>query len=132
MSESAFRRKNLTKIKKIMMGLGILSLALVFCGAVYAAEDATKVAPNNHKVLLENENVRVIEFTARAGDKIGMHSHPNHVVYILSDAKATFISEEGKSEERAMKAGDTIWVDAVTHATEHGEDAHAILVELKK
>jgi quercetin dioxygenase-like cupin family protein len=91
-----------------------------------------KIAPNNHKVLLENENVRVIEFTAKAGDKIGMHSHPNHVVYVLSDAKATFISQDGKSEERSLKAGNAVWVDAVTHATEHNEAAHAILVELKK
>ena len=122
----------MTKIRNLMLGLGILVVALMLCSAAYAAEDAVKIAPSNHKVLLENENVRVIEFTAKAGDKIGMHSHPNHVVYILSDAKATFISEDGKSEERDLKAGNTIWVDAVTHATEHIDDAHAILVELKK
>ena len=115
-----------------MMGLGTLIVALVFCSAVYAAEDPVKVAPNSHKVLLENENVRVLEFTAKAGDKIGMHSHPNHVVYVLSDAKVTFISEDGKREERALKAGTSVWVDAVTHATEHAEAAHVILVELKK
>jgi quercetin dioxygenase-like cupin family protein len=115
-----------------MMGMGILLVALVFCNSVYAAEDPVKVAPNHHKVLLENENVRVIEFTAKAGDKIGMHSHPNHVVYVLSDAKATFISEDGKREERALKAGESIWVPALTHATEHIDDAHVIVVELKK
>ena len=122
----------MTKTKKIMVQLGILTFALVFCGAVYAAEDVVKVSPDHHKVLLENDDVRVIDFTAKAGDKIGMHSHPKHVVYVLSGGKSKFISEDGKTQERESKTGDTIWVDATTHSTEHPTDLHVIIVELKK
>jgi hypothetical protein len=28
--------------------------------------------------------------------------------------------------------GQTVWIDALTHATEHPTDAHVIMVELKK
>ena len=122
----------MTKTKKIMVQLGILVFTVVFCGAIYAADDVVKVSPDHHKVLLENENVRVIEFAAKAGDKIGMHSHPKHVVYVLSGGKTKFISEDGKSEEREGKTGDTIWMDATAHATEHLTDIRVIIVELKK
>ena len=122
----------MTTIRTILMGLGFLFVALVFCSAVYAGEDAVSVAPDNNKVLLENENVRVIEYTAKAGEKVGMHSHPNHVIYVLTGGKTKFLSEDGKSEERDTKTGETLWVPATTHGTEHIDDIRVIIVELKK
>lgn len=123
----------MTKIGKTVMGLGILVLAVVFCSAVYAADDLVKVAPQNCKVVMENENVRVIEYTAKVGEKIGMHWHPNHIVYVMSTGgKTKFTGEDGKTVERDMKMGDAVWVDAGSHATEHMAESRALIVELKK
>ena len=123
----------LTNIGKNVIGVGILVLAVAFCSAVYAADDIVKVAPQNCKVLLENENVRVLEYTAKAGEKIAMHSHPNHIVYVLSEGGTTkFTGADGKTVEREMKMGDTVWVEAGSHATEHMDVSRALIVELKK
>ena len=93
-----------------------------------------KVARNNFKVLLENEDVRVLDFHGKSGEKIPMHSHPAYVTYAISGSgKTTFTSADGKVTERPAAAGGATWRDAETHASEYtGSGAtHVILVELK-
>ena len=119
--------------RQVGMGVLIATLLLVFAAGTALAQDPVKVAPNNHKVLLENDRVRVLEFRSKPGEKIGMHSHPDCIVYVFAAAKTKFTSPDGKITERESKAGDTTWRAAETHASEYigtGE-AHALLVELK-
>ena len=110
------------------------TFALVFAAATARAQDPVKVAPNNFKVLLENNRVRVLEFHSKAGEKIGTHSHPAHVTYIISGSgKTKFTSPDGKTTERENKAGEAIWNEAATHASEYqgtGE-IHVLDIELK-
>jgi quercetin dioxygenase-like cupin family protein len=72
----------------------ILTLALIAglsCPAYSgAADDLCTVAPGNCKVLKEDAKVRVLEFTARKGDKTPMHSHPAYVVYIVKAGVSRF------------------------------------------
>jgi mannose-6-phosphate isomerase-like protein (cupin superfamily) len=37
--------------------------------------DGATVAPNNHKIIFENEHVRVLETTIAAGEKTPLHTH---------------------------------------------------------
>ena len=37
--------------------------------------DALNAAPNSHKVILENENIRVIEVTIKPNNKKPAHTH---------------------------------------------------------
>jgi len=125
----------MTNIGRTMLTLGMLILATAICSTVFAADDIVKVAPDHCKVVLDNDKVRVIEYTAKPGDKVGMHWHPAHVVYIISGGgKTKFTLENGKTEEREMKAGDSVWVDEVTHATENmgKEETRVLIVEMKK
>ena len=46
--------------------------------------DPVQVAPNNYKVLEENDHVRVLEMNLPAGQKDEMHSHPSETVYSVS------------------------------------------------
>ena len=116
------------------MGMELLfaALVLVFAAGTALAQDPVKVAPNNFKVLLENDRVRVLEFRSK-GEKIPMHSHPDCLIYNFVTGKTRFTSAGGKTTERESKAGDVTWREAETHASEYigtGE-AHALLVELK-
>lgn len=45
------------------------------------AQDPTKVSQETHKVILENDRVRVLEVRVKAGEKVPTHSHPANVVY---------------------------------------------------
>jgi len=110
----------------------LMSLLAVLYTTAHA-EDPVKASPQYYKVLLENDQVRVLEYRLKAGEKEPMHSHPAGVVYVLSGAKLKFSYPDGKTEERGAAAGETIWRDPTTHAVENVGDteAHAIAIDLK-
>ena len=59
-----------------------------------------------------------------------MHSHPNHVIYVLADGK----TPDGNSSNVDLKAGQVVWMPAGQHAAENigKAAAHNLVVELKK
>jgi quercetin dioxygenase-like cupin family protein len=115
-----------------------LSLVAAAGGALvafsaYAAPDVCSVGPEHCKILKEDAKVRVIDFTAKAGDKLPLHSHPAHVVYIIKAGKTQFTLEDGtKPKPTDSKDGDALINPAVTHSQEHLEDVHVIVVEFKQ
>jgi quercetin dioxygenase-like cupin family protein len=112
------------------------SLALIVgitsASCAVAADDLCSVAPANCRVLREDAKVRVLEFTARKGDKTPTHSHPAYVVYIVKAGKSRFTFADGTSVERNPKDGEAFINPPVTHSEECLEDQLAILVELKQ
>ena len=110
----------------------LAALAVLMAPAPAAAQDPLKTSPDQFKVLFENEQVRVLEFNGKAGSKSPMHSHPDHVVYVVTGGKSRFTAADGKVTETDGKAGDVRWNAAGSHASEAISDTKAILVELKK
>jgi beta-alanine degradation protein BauB len=112
----------------------ILMLFLFSLATSLAAQDPVKLAPENYKVLFENDQIRVIEYRLKPGEKEPMHSHPSGVfVYFLSDAKIRTTFPDGKTSEDSKHNGDAVWRDPVTHAGKNIGDAeaHALLIEPK-
>jgi quercetin dioxygenase-like cupin family protein len=97
-------------------------------------DDAVKVAPDSYKVLLENDQVRVLEARIKQGAKAEMHSHPRSVAICLNDQRLKFTFPNGKSEDADLKRGQTVWLDGISHAVENigTEDVSSVVVELKK
>jgi len=113
--------------------LTLSALALCCVGVRTArAQDPVQVAPNNFTVLLENDQVRVLDFHSKGGEKIPMHSHPAYLTYDNAGSGITrFISPDGKTAQSDNKAGRTTWHQPATHASEATAEIHALLVELK-
>ena len=107
------------------------ALASVAAGA--RAQDPLPLYPQNYKLLFENDRVRVLDFQLRKGATEKAHQHPAHVAYILAPMKIRFTLPDGSTRLREAKAGEVLFSDAVTHASENigDTDAHGILVELK-
>jgi hypothetical protein len=82
-------------------------LLLVAAGA--SAQDIAKVSPETHKLLLENEHVRVFDVQIKPGEKVGMHSHPAGILYYLSNASLKITYSDGKTEVREVKSGTAVW-----------------------
>ena len=113
-----------------------LALALVVGVGVAASQDAAKVQPSSYRVVLENDSVRVLEFTGRPGMGVcgsGLHSHPAHLTVLLSPAKVR-VTENGKTFIAENKAGDVFWSGPVTHETENigGAVVRSLIIEIKK
>lgn len=96
-------------------------------------EDAAKVAPHVYKVLFENERARLLEVIMHPGDHSEMHSHPDNLVYVLSDGKVTFTAPSGETAEVELTAGASMWMEATQHATENvgGTAVRALFFEPK-
>ncbi len=107
---------------------------LVLAIPTLRAQDMVKVAPNNCKVLLDNDRVRVTRVIIKPGEKLEMHSHPATIVYSLTSGKMKYTSPDGKSEEREIKAGATRWSEPETHGAENigTTESRALVIELKK
>ena len=115
------------------------SVAFLLCaaapaGAIGGKDDPIVVGPHVYTLNFENEKVRVCNIRFAPGDKIGMHSHPDHFVYVLTPGMLRLSYPDGKTQEFAGKTGDVAWIPAESHAAENigTTEFSAIVVELKK
>ena len=92
-----------------------------------------QVASNVYSLIMENEHVRVMDARFGPGVKAVMHSHPNHVVYVLSGGKIKISTPDGKSNVVDFEAGQTMWVQGGDHASENIDNVEVrnFVVELK-
>jgi hypothetical protein len=128
MNESALSRRDLVRL---LAGLGIAATA-----AKSIAQDAIKVDPRGYKLLLENDQVRVLEYIGKPRLGVcgqGMHSHPDHVTLVGAPSKVKVTLPDGKSFVVENKAGDVFFEPAGLHSVENigGRETRSILVELK-
>jgi hypothetical protein len=113
----------------LMAALGVPADAL--------AQDAAQVDRRSYRVAFENDRVRVLEYRSRPGLGIcgrGMHSHPDHLTVLLTDAKAKVTLPDGRTLRAENKAGDIFWDPASTHSVENvgGSGTRAYIIELKE
>lgn len=120
------------------VGRGTLEGVLVELkgGAMSSAKvavDPVKVDPAHHKVVFENDRVRVLRVKFKAHDKTKQHEHPNGVAIYLTNTKARFTLADGKTREGGGKRGEATWAAAENHSVENtaAKPADIILVELK-
>ncbi len=97
-------------------------------------QDALKGASNVYKLVMENDRIRVLDVKFKPGDKAVMHSHPDHLVYVLADGTLRLSLPDGSSQDFQLKAGQAVWIGAGPHATENlgKTEAHNLVVEMKK
>jgi quercetin dioxygenase-like cupin family protein len=95
--------------------------------------DALQAASNVTKPIMENDRVRVFDAWFKPGEKAAMHTHPDHVVYVLNGGKLKLTPSKGKPQEVDLKVGQAIWMDATSHTAENlgKTDVRLLVVELK-
>lgn len=96
-------------------------------------KDSTIVDPDVHKVVFENDHVRVIDARAAHGWKSAMHSHAPMLVINLGSGRQKVTSPDGKTQIVDLNPGAVVWVDdAFDHAWELlAGEVHVLLVEVK-
>ncbi len=102
---------------------------------VTAALDPVKVHPANYKILLENDQVRVVRARLDPHMKVKQHEHTlNRVQVFLTDFSAKVKAADGTMSEITRKAGDTAFSGPAKHEEENllATAGEVIMVELKK
>ncbi len=96
--------------------------------------DAVAVSPTQFKVLLENDEVRVVEYELAPGEKDVPHTHPPKVSYVISGGELLVHPKDGAPFETAEMTGEARWDDARPwHYVENIGDApvRILLIEVK-
>lgn len=96
--------------------------------------DALNASPANFKLLLNNQYVRVLEYTLEPSKKDEWHTHPAKSSYVVSGGQLKVYLENGEIIMSDEKTGTTSWSDAVgRHCVENvGQTTvKIILTEIK-
>lgn len=121
--------------KKMLLRSGFVFLALIsFVASVGSAQDLAKVSPEQAKVMLENDRVRVLKLVYKPGEKVPLHTHPAVVVIYMTPCKSSFHSTDGEAGDHDLAAGTVRWSPGTTHVNENTGNTvcEVMLVELKK
>ena len=73
------------------------------------AVDGLESSPDNCKLLLENERVRVLQYTLPPGARDHWHTHPPRVGYVLSGAKIRVTEADGRHMDYDEITGEHYW-----------------------
>jgi quercetin dioxygenase-like cupin family protein len=97
-------------------------------------DDIVKLAPDQHKVLFENDRIRMLKVTVKPGEKVAMHTNPENVNYILKAGTLRLTSVDGSIQDIEFSEGQVIPAPAGSHAVENVGDTEVqtIGVEIKR
>lgn len=123
-------------MKKLGSPLVVVALLLLVCSCSHNKLniDGVKASATNFKLLLENEHVRVVEYTLMPGEKDTPHTHPAKSSYVVSGGKVKVFLENGKTILADEVVGTASWMDYVgKHSVENigNTTVKIILTEIK-
>ncbi len=120
-------------LSRMVVGVAVVAALFLVGPGPATAQDAVKVAPDKCKVLLENDVVRVYEFTLKPGERMPVHSHPDTSLYSLTDASLEVTAAGGKPEVMSFVAGQAYAHGPVTHGGVNTGTTvcHLIITEIK-
>jgi quercetin dioxygenase-like cupin family protein len=114
----------------------LFRLALASVGTTAPAApppDPTVTDPDKYKVVLENDQVRVVDYRDKPGARTKPHHHRPFVLYVLSPFKRKLTFPDGTTKEREFKTGEVFWMDDQVHIGHNvgTTESHALIVEPK-
>jgi len=96
------------------------------------APDSTEIDPSGHRVVLDNEHVRVLEVRSAPGEQLAMHHHPTRLVVAIGPYRLRTVDASGTESIIYRRPGEAIWVEGEEHEAEILiGPTHVIEVEVK-
>ena len=116
-----------------MIGAIVAFVGFSFAPAL-RAQDVVKVAGEHNKILMEDQDVRVIQNTLAPGEKDALHTHPHGWYYVVKPGKMKVLFADGTEAIWEAKEGEGGWIKArAAHTSENVGDTTLVyvLVEVK-
>ena len=83
------------------------------------AMDATKMPGYPATVLADTLNLKAYEFLVNPGDTVPMHSHPDHVIYVLEGGTAEIKGKDGNAQVTEFKKGSCMIFGPQSHSAKN-------------
>lgn len=71
--------------------------------------DIVKTSPDQARILMENEHVRIVEYILKPGERDIWHTHPPRSSYVISGGKVKVYSESSDPKVSELKTGTSSW-----------------------
>ncbi|HVR69500.1 MAG TPA: hypothetical protein VMT87_01535 [Vicinamibacteria bacterium] len=123
--------------KMLLAATGLAAATAAAAGLVAPppddALDPVRVAPDTHRVALENAFVRVLDVRLPPGKVEPRHRHPHGLSVYFTDWEAKVTPDGRPPEVRPRKAGTYAWSEAIVHTVENvgRTEGHILRIELK-
>jgi quercetin dioxygenase-like cupin family protein len=75
--------------------------------------DAVAASPDRFRIILENDHVRVIEYTLGPGERDQWHTHPPKVSYVVRSGQLRIHLADGSSFLSDEKQGTAVWMETL-------------------
>ena len=95
--------------------------------------DAVSIAPHLHKIVSENNKVRILDVEVKPGDHADLHSHPDNVIIVIQGGTLSMSFKDGSTKEVVLESGSTFFSPSNEHIVDNkgDETIKVIQVELK-
>lgn len=120
------------------MKLRVLLCFLACAGLSHAAHaqaiDPVRVSPDRYRVVLDNAEVRVVEYVLQPGQRDEWHTHPAKVSYVVNGGTLRITQPDGTSIVSEERPGVAQWRNPLGrhYATNIGKTpVRIVLVEVK-
>jgi quercetin dioxygenase-like cupin family protein len=84
------------------------------------AMDPTTVEAAFIKVLADTLNVKLYELVAKPGDSVGLHTHPDHILYVVDGGTLEIKLKDGTLNVLEVKPGMGFMLGPETHSAKIG------------
>ena len=117
----------------ILGSIAFLTVCWRWSSAMPEELDPLKVASDSHKLVFENQFVRVLETHVPPGKTEPWHQHGRRVVVYLSDFHTRTTERGHQPQDNLRKFGLVRWSEPMIHQVENigKTEGHVISVELK-
>lgn len=100
--------------------------------------DGVVAAPDHHRVIFENDRVRVLETAIPPGDTTPVHTHPACVMYIISGGHFTRRDPNGeimvdtRASDPPFEMPRVLWSDGTPpHTLQNTDDEDLVLISVE-
>jgi quercetin dioxygenase-like cupin family protein len=136
-ANSAFKKRPIVNRNRLIMTTAATALVVTALVGVRAQDDAldpVKVAPNTHKIALENAFVRILDVHIPPGSIEPRHRHPHGLSVYFTDWDAEVTVDGKPAQVNQRNAGTFAWSDAVVHVVRNvgKTEGHVLRIELKQ
>jgi beta-alanine degradation protein BauB len=75
--------------------------------------DPVVASPDKFRILLENENVRVVEYVLKPGERDNWHTHPAKSSYVASGGSLRIHLDSGETVDVEERTGTASWMNEI-------------------
>ena len=97
-------------------------------------DDIAEISPDVHRVIFENDAIRMLEVTVKPGATVPMHTNPENINYILQGGTLRLVAPDGSIMDVQLTEKQVVPAPVGRHAVENvGQtEVRTLCIELKR